>query len=320
MAMNRARDARGRRLPPNFRSADRARARESGEPACKVKNGGWARVRRRQHLLVPEPHPVRRPRRAARPANRRRDRALRLHAGATRGAPGDEPALKRGVDNLIADQEADGSWFGRWGMNYIYGTWSALCALNAATSIRIRSGAARRQLARFDPELGRWLGRGGRRLQLEYVGYDPRPAPHRRRPGRSLRCWRWARMNIPRSRGVSPTSLARRRMTGCGPKSALPPPGSLGSSTSGITAMRSSFRFGRLPAIEILSRATAAPSPSECQLDKHSLGAPARSGRHRRRSRGQHRGGPRGQQSPAVAPRTASARSLKSGRSRIAGR
>ena len=28
-------------------------------------------------------------------------------------------------------QRADGSWYGRWGMNYIYGTWSVLCALNA---------------------------------------------------------------------------------------------------------------------------------------------------------------------------------------------
>jgi len=27
---------------------------------------------------------------------------------------------------------ADGSWFGRWGTNYVYGTWSVLCALNAA--------------------------------------------------------------------------------------------------------------------------------------------------------------------------------------------
>lgn len=29
-------------------------------------------------------------------------------------------------------QEPDGSWFGRWGVNYVYGTWSVLCALNAA--------------------------------------------------------------------------------------------------------------------------------------------------------------------------------------------
>ena len=33
---------------------------------------------------------------------------------------------------LKREQEADGSWFGRWGTNYIYGTWSALAALNAA--------------------------------------------------------------------------------------------------------------------------------------------------------------------------------------------
>ena len=34
--------------------------------------------------------------------------------------------LARGVEALVNDQEKDGSWFGRWGMNYIYGTWSAL--------------------------------------------------------------------------------------------------------------------------------------------------------------------------------------------------
>jgi squalene-hopene/tetraprenyl-beta-curcumene cyclase len=33
---------------------------------------------------------------------------------------------------LRREQAADGSWFGRWGTNYLYGTWSVLCALNAA--------------------------------------------------------------------------------------------------------------------------------------------------------------------------------------------
>jgi squalene-hopene/tetraprenyl-beta-curcumene cyclase len=42
------------------------------------------------------------------------------------------PALARGLAFLKAEQEEDGSWFGRWGTNYIYGTWSVLCALNAA--------------------------------------------------------------------------------------------------------------------------------------------------------------------------------------------
>lgn len=41
-------------------------------------------------------------------------------------------SIRRGVDYLKADQEEDGSWFGRWGTNYVYGTWSVLCALNAA--------------------------------------------------------------------------------------------------------------------------------------------------------------------------------------------
>lgn len=37
-----------------------------------------------------------------------------------------------GLDFLRREQEADGSWFGRWGTNYIYGTWSVLVALEAA--------------------------------------------------------------------------------------------------------------------------------------------------------------------------------------------
>jgi squalene-hopene/tetraprenyl-beta-curcumene cyclase len=44
----------------------------------------------------------------------------------------EDPAVKRSIDYLLAEQEADGSWYGRWGVNYVYGTWSALTALNAA--------------------------------------------------------------------------------------------------------------------------------------------------------------------------------------------
>ncbi len=40
-------------------------------------------------------------------------------------------SVRRGVEYLIREQEPDGSWFGRWGNNYVYGTWSVLCALNA---------------------------------------------------------------------------------------------------------------------------------------------------------------------------------------------
>ena len=47
-------------------------------------------------------------------------------------ANADTAPVRNGVAYLLAEQEADGSWFGRWGTNYIYGTWSALAALNAA--------------------------------------------------------------------------------------------------------------------------------------------------------------------------------------------
>ncbi|MBK0397736.1 squalene--hopene cyclase [Limibaculum sp. M0105] len=41
-------------------------------------------------------------------------------------------AVRKGVGFIRREQEADGSWFGRWGANYIYGTWSALVALKGA--------------------------------------------------------------------------------------------------------------------------------------------------------------------------------------------
>ena len=42
-----------------------------------------------------------------------------------------DPTIERGMAYLKNEQEQDGSWFGRWGTNYVYGTWSALCAINA---------------------------------------------------------------------------------------------------------------------------------------------------------------------------------------------
>jgi squalene-hopene/tetraprenyl-beta-curcumene cyclase len=42
------------------------------------------------------------------------------------------PRTRRGVQWLLDVQEEDGSWFGRWGVNYIYGTGAAVPALVAA--------------------------------------------------------------------------------------------------------------------------------------------------------------------------------------------
>src|SRR5438874_4649914 len=42
------------------------------------------------------------------------------------------PQMAAAIEYLRRTQHAEGSWYGRWGLNYIYGTWSVLCALNAA--------------------------------------------------------------------------------------------------------------------------------------------------------------------------------------------
>ena len=41
------------------------------------------------------------------------------------------PEVRRALSMLRSTQEPDGSWYGRWGVNYIYGTWQALRGLAA---------------------------------------------------------------------------------------------------------------------------------------------------------------------------------------------
>ncbi|MBK7931366.1 MAG: squalene--hopene cyclase [Bryobacterales bacterium] len=48
------------------------------------------------------------------------------------GVEPDSPAIQRGVAYLLRTQEDDGSWHGRWGVNYVYGTFLALRGLQAA--------------------------------------------------------------------------------------------------------------------------------------------------------------------------------------------
>ena len=83
-----------------------------------------------------------------------------------------EPA-RRALEYVVRDQERDGSWYGRWGMNYIYGTWSALCALNAAgvapTDARVKRGAE--WLIGIQNADGGW-GEDGDSYKLDYRGYE----------------------------------------------------------------------------------------------------------------------------------------------------
>jgi squalene-hopene/tetraprenyl-beta-curcumene cyclase len=87
------------------------------------------------------------------------------------------PAARRALDYLRRTQCADGSWFGRWGMNYIYGTWSVLCALNAAgiahDGPEMRKAVA--WLAAIQNEDGGW-GEDGSSYKLDYHGYEAAPS------------------------------------------------------------------------------------------------------------------------------------------------
>jgi squalene-hopene/tetraprenyl-beta-curcumene cyclase len=55
-----------------------------------------------------------------------------LEALGALGLGGDHRAVRRGVDFLLRAQQPDGSWYGRWGVAYIYGTCFALRGLQAA--------------------------------------------------------------------------------------------------------------------------------------------------------------------------------------------
>ncbi len=93
---------------------------------------------------------------------------------AQRGEPKDSPRMQAALSYVLKDQMADGSWFGRWGVNYIYGTWSALCALNAA-GMEPQAEPMRRAVAwleKIQNEDGGW-GEDCDSYALDYSGHRP---------------------------------------------------------------------------------------------------------------------------------------------------
>jgi squalene-hopene/tetraprenyl-beta-curcumene cyclase len=69
------------------------------------------------------------------------------------------PVVASGLDYLRRTQQPDGSWFGRWGTNYIYGAWSSLNAFCAAGETARNSPAVRRAadyLLAFQQPDGGW--------------------------------------------------------------------------------------------------------------------------------------------------------------------
>ncbi|MBV9566344.1 MAG: squalene--hopene cyclase [Bradyrhizobium sp.] len=81
------------------------------------------------------------------------------------------------VEYLRRTQLAEGSWYGRWGMNYIYGTWSVLCALNAA-GVSHQDPMVRKAidwLVSIQNEDGGW-GEDATTYRLDYRGLQPAPS------------------------------------------------------------------------------------------------------------------------------------------------
>ena len=86
-------------------------------------------------------------------------------------------SMQKAVTYLLSNQQADGSWFGRWGMNYIYGTWSALSALNALGTHRVRESIERGAawLKSVQNPDGGW-GEAGESYKLDYSRHTPAPS------------------------------------------------------------------------------------------------------------------------------------------------
>ena len=100
-----------------------------------------------------------------------------ISALAQLGAKPGDPAIKRGIAYLLGEQMDEGSWYGRWGVNYIYGTWSVLCALNAA-GLPHKHPAIRKAvnwLVSIQNEDGGW-GEDGDSYKLDYRGYKKAPS------------------------------------------------------------------------------------------------------------------------------------------------
>jgi squalene-hopene/tetraprenyl-beta-curcumene cyclase len=112
-----------------------------------------------------------------------------------------EAPLARAIDWLRREQLQDGSWFGRWGTNYIYGTWSVLCALNAA-GVPPEDPAMRRAVAFL---LDTQRDDGGWGEDNESYAQAPRGRYHRSNPSQTA----WALLALMAAGEADHPAVAR---------------------------------------------------------------------------------------------------------------
>ena len=95
------------------------------------KDGGWAAFDKDCTKGVLEKVPFADHNAMLDPGMRRHHRAHSGIARLRRLSPSTIRRCKRRCDYVREHQEEDGSWYGRWGVNYIYGTWQVLRGLRA---------------------------------------------------------------------------------------------------------------------------------------------------------------------------------------------
>ncbi|CAM5292754.1 hypothetical protein SALBM135S_02806 [Streptomyces alboniger] len=170
-----------------------------------------------------------------------------------------DPRARRGIEWLLAEQEENGAWFGRWGVNYLYGTGSVVPALITAglpprtprsagrcagwSRCRTRTAAGARTCAPTATAAGSGAARRPRRRPRG------RCSPCSRRASASPRPWSAA------SPG-SPTPSAR---TAPGTSRTSPAPASPGTSPSTTTSTARSSRSPPSAGTSTESRSRPAP-------------------------------------------------------------
>ena len=147
-----------------------------------------------------------------------------------------DPVARRGVVWLLRAQEPDGSWFGRWGANYVYGTGAVVPALIAA-GVKPSKPAIRRAVAWLEEHQNPDGGWGEDLRSYDDPALAGRGELHRvaDRLGAARPARGGGARTAPRPSAASAGWPRRSGPTAAGTSRSTPAPGSPATSTSTIT-------------------------------------------------------------------------------------